>query len=694
MRRRNACSLKVSGMTMGEFATHFSKLPPEQEAIRAKCFHPTGRFVEFKKDDIERSISARFETIVQMYSDRMAVKSANQVLTYDELNKAANIVARVILAECGEGNEPVALLFDHGAAAITSTLAGMKAGKICVPLDSSFPISRLLYILEDSQAGLIVTNQNNISLAGELARRGQRLLNIDTIESDRSCANLDVAISPKAFASILYTSGSTGEPKGVLHSHHNLLQNVLIHTNDFHVSCEDRVTLVYSFSFSAFLKSILCALLNGALLLPFDVKREGVGRLAKWLIEEKVTIYFSIGSLLLPLIHALRQQTEKTQLRALYLASEAVNPKVVELYKQHLPSSCIIAYCLASNETGTSRRYFIDKETEISNEILPVGYAVPGKEIVLLDDERKIVECDNVGEIAVRSRYLATGYWQRADLTEAKFIPDPDGGDARLYLTGDLGRMGQDGCLELLGRKDFMVKIRGYRVELAEIERSLVALDTIVDAIVVARVNQTGDTQLVAYVVPADQIPTVSALRRALAKNLPDYMIPSIYVLLDALPLTPNGKVDRRALPEPGNGRPELGTPHVLPRTPIEAELAKVWAEALSLDQVGVYDNFFDLGGHSLTATRVLSQVIEKFRTEISLQSVFQSPTIAAMAEVIAQSQAKKLDQADLNRILAELESLSDEQARQVVANERGGDVENRWDKVSDFAVSETRPTK
>jgi acyl carrier protein len=292
---------------------------------------------------------------------------------------------------------------------------------------------------------------------------------------------------------------------------------------------------------------------------------------------------------------------------------------------------------------------------------------VPGKEIVLLDDERKIVECDNVGEIAVRSRYLATGYWQRADLTEAKFIPDPDGGDARLYLTGDLGRMGQDGCLELLGRKDFMVKIRGYRVELAEIERSLVALDTIVDAIVVARVKQTGDTQLVAYVVPADQIPTVSALRRALAKNLPDYMIPSIYVLLDALPLTPNGKVDRRALPEPGNGRPELGTPHVLPRTPIEAELAKVWAEALSLDQVGVYDNFFDLGGHSLSATRVVAKVVKKFQLEIPLQSLFSAPTVAEMAALIETHQGKKVGDRDLERMLAELESLSEQETKRLL---------------------------
>jgi acyl carrier protein len=297
-----------------------------------------------------------------------------------------------------------------------------------------------------------------------------------------------------------------------------------------------------------------------------------------------------------------------------------------------------------------------------------VGYAIEDMEISLLDDDGRESGFNRLGEIAVRSRYLSPGYWRRPDLSAEKFLPDPNKGDKRVYLTGDLGRMLPDGCLCHLGRKDFQVKVRGHRIEVAEIEAALLRLDTIKEAIVVGRANQTGDKRLVGYVVSVGEPrPTVTTLRHALTKQLPDYMIPSAFVMLESLPLTPNGKVDRTALPELGNSRPELDTPFVAPRTPVEQKLAQIWTEILSLDSVGVHDNFFDLGGHSLAATRVVSQVIKQFQIEVELPSLFQSPTVAEMASVIAEHEGKQLGEKELDRILTELESLSDEDARRLL---------------------------
>jgi acyl carrier protein len=271
----------------------------------------------------------------------------------------------------------------------------------------------------------------------------------------------------------------------------------------------------------------------------------------------------------------------------------------------------------------------------------------------------------------VRSLYLSAGYWGRPDLTEAKFKPDPQGGDKGLYFTGDLGFRLPDGCLIHKGRKDFRVKIRGYGVEIAEVEKALRHHASIKDVVIVARPNEAGEARLVAYFTSSTQpTPSVSEVRTLLKAKLADYMIPSAFVMLDALPLTPNGKVDRKALPDPGTSRPELDSAYVAPKTLIEQELANIWGEVLSLNQIGIYDNFFDLGGHSLAATRVVSQVIKQFQLELPLQSLFQSPTVAEMASVIAENQAKKLAEKDLNRILSELESLSDEEAQRLVAKE------------------------
>ncbi|MCZ6623342.1 MAG: non-ribosomal peptide synthetase [Deltaproteobacteria bacterium] len=638
--------------------------------IRTKFFHPPGSFIEFKREEVAQSIPARFEQVVRMYPNRLAVKTKSRRFTYEELNKAANCVAHAILAQRGERHEAAALLFEHDVALMVAIMGVLKTGRFFVPLDPLLPQERNSYMLEDSQAGLIVTNNRDLSFAKELTQNTAQLINIDELDSSLPDENLRLSIPPETLARLLYTSGSTGQPKGVVQNHRNVLHVIMRRTNTFGIRTEDRVALLTSGTSQA-VNTIFGALLTGARLCPFNVKEKGATQLATWLIQEGITIYFSSASLFRQLVGALTGKEEFPRLRLIRLASETVTKSDVELWRKYFSSDCILGNGLGTTETGPSVLYFMDKSTRIDANTVPIGYPVQDMEILLLDDGGREVGLNRVGEIAVRSRYLSLGYWRRPELTRAKFLPDPDGGDKRIYLTGDLGRKSKGGCFELLGRKDFQVKVRGYTVEPAEVEISLLNHSAIKEAVVVAQEAEVTGKPLVAYIVTNRKpAPSIGEIRRFLSGKLPDYMIPSAFVMLDELPLLPNGKVDRKALPDPGNSRPGLDTPFVAARTPVEGELAKIWAEVFSLDKVGIHDNFFDLGGHSLRATQVISRIINTFRVELPIKSLFESPTVADMAMIIIQNETKKIGQKDLARMLNELEALSDEEAQRLLADE------------------------
>jgi amino acid adenylation domain-containing protein len=642
-----------------------------QQSIRAKCFHPSNIFIDFKKEEIEQSIPDRFEQIVRKYPNRLAVKTKDHELTYDQLNRVANRVARAILAHYGKGQEQVALLLEHDAPVIAAMIGVLKAGKVYVPLDPSYPRKRLAYMLEDSEARLLLTNQINRSLADALSQKVP-VIDIEVLDSTSPEENLGLRRSPESLAFILYTSGSTGAPKGFSQTHCNVLLDTRNYTNAGHFCPDDRLLLVSSFSFADSVRTIYSALLNGASLYPFDIKAEGLESLANWLTENEITIYRSVPTVFRPFVSILTGEERFPKLRLIYLSGEPVYKKDVELYRKFFSDNCILVNRLGTGEALTFRWYFIDKKIPIKGIHVPVGFAVPDKDLVLLGEVEHEADGSRVGEIGVRSCYLSPGYWKRPDLTQAAFLPNPDGGDNRIYRTGDIGRMLPDGCLVHLGRKDHQVKIRGYRIEVSEIEMALLDFPAVKEAVVVAREDRPSEQRLVAYLVPARKLSlAVSGLRRFLNEKLPEYMIPSAFVLLDALPLTPNGKVDRRALPAPSRARPELANPFVAPRTPVEKLLAGFWAELLGLERVGIHDNFLELGGHSLLATQIISRVLDTLHVEVPLRSLFETPTVEDMAVVITENMAKKTGDEELARMLAELESLSDEEAQRRLANER-----------------------
>jgi amino acid adenylation domain-containing protein len=605
------------------------------EGARAKCFHPNGRFIEFPEEEIEQSIPERFEKIARQFPDRTALESRRHRFTYRELNRAANRTAQAVLSACGGEARAVAVLMEHDAPVIGAILGVLKAGKFYVPLDPSLPHARSRFILDDVEAESILTNSKHLSLAKSLVESPDRVLNIDELGGVPD-ADPPARARPDDLCWVIYTSGSTGRPKGVTQTHRNVLHFMMNYINGLRICPEDRLTLLYSFSVNGGAHDIFAALFSGAELCPYNLKAEGFADLGAWLVDAGVTIYHSVPTVFRQFAESLSVSEGFPKIRIVRLGGEPVYRRDVNLFKKHFSNDCILVNRLGSSETGSLRMFFLDKETEIEGNLVPVGYAVPGNDVLLLDDSG--AEAGAEGEIAVRTRYVAPGYWRRPDLTASSFVADPADEKRKIYRTGDLGRMLPDGCLLHLGRKDFFVKIRGYRVELDEIETTLREFPGIKEAVVAALNNNSGEERLVAYVVPgAAPGPNASEIRRFLEDRLPDYMIPAAFVALDALPLTDTLKVDRKALPEPSGLRPDIAAPYAAPRNPVEEALAKIWAEVLSLSEVGIHDDFFDLGGNSLAATRIISRVMQQFQQAIPMQALFDSPTVAKMAAVIAE---------------------------------------------------------
>lgn len=619
-------------------------LPAEQQAIRAKCFHPTGTFVQFDKEEIEQSIPERFEKIVSKYADRVAVKAGNDIISYQTLNRLANRVAWAVLEKCGLDPEPVALLIEKGPPQIAAMLGVLKAGKFFVLLDSSFPSTRLATVLADSQARLVLVDKQNVSLVRQITNTPTQTIILESLESFVRESNPRIPISPTSIAFICYTSGSTGQPKGVIWNHRFLLHHEMVHTNLIHVSEHDRLTLLTAGTGNT-ITNIFLALLTGASLFPFDAKTEGVNCLATWLRDERITICLISATLFRNLCGMMKGDQRYRDLRLIRLRSESVYSTDFDLAKKYFPPECAIATGLSSTETGILRSYCVDNRDRTAGEEAPVGYAVEDKEILLLDQGGQKVGFNEIGEIVVRSRYLSEGYWRNPYLTKSKFQPDAEGiSDKRLYFTGDLGLMLPDGCLIHKGRKDFRVKIRGYGVELIEIERMLLRHPAVNKAAVTAPQSKSGDACLVAYFTSSIQpAPAVDELRNFLRENLPDYMIPSAFVELEAIPLTANGKIDRQALPDPEMTRRELNVPYAPATSKVEQRLAKIWQEVLDVRPVGIDDNFFDIGGHSLLAAKLFGRLDQEFSRLPPLSVLFSAPTVRLLAEVYDRSGRKEV---------------------------------------------------
>ena len=630
-------------------------------------------FTEWAKEEIEQSIPERFERQVRKHPKNVAVKTPHHEWSYAELDAKANLVAHAILRRTGDGAEEaerIALLFGHGAPMVAGLLGILKAGKTYVPLDASHPEERLAYVLDDARVGAVLTDEANLALATTLTEGELQLINIDepglADNSDSSVGASDggevgLAVEPESVAYILYTSGSTGKPKGVVQNHRNVLHFIRAYTNNLHIDADDRLTLLSSYTHDAALMDIFGALLNGATLYPIDLKVEGFDALAERLVEQDITIYHSTPTVYRHFVDALNGSTEAEEkfpeLRLVVLGGEAVNREDVDLYKARFSEGCLFVNLLGASEASVALLNFVDRRTGIARHTVPAGHAIEDTEILLLDQAGR--EAEVYGEIAIRSPYVALGYWRKPELNEKVFLPDPAEGNRRIYRTGDVGRLLPDGAIEWRGRTDHQVKLRGYRIELGEVETVLGGYPGVRESVVVLREDEPGEERLVAYyVAPYQQTPRTNELRGYLNGRLPEYMVPSVFVMLDAMPLTPSGKVDRRALPAPDPSGFRAENAYAEPRTPVEERLVEIWEEVLGLERVGIHDNFFELGGYSLLATRVVSRTRGALGVELPLRYLFETPSVAGLALAVTQMQAE--EETDIEQMLAQLEQIQD----------------------------------
>lgn len=612
--------------------------------IKGNTVKPGNDYLEFKKQDIHQSIAQRFEEQVNRYPDQVAVKTHTQSLSYHSLNLFANRVAHTITAACSgrEDNksQSAALLFNHDADMIVGMMGVLKSGKCYIPLDAAYPLERLHYMLEDSEARLIVTNKANLDLAVSLKNRVNKdtlVIDINALDNTVPTGNPGVTISPGDMAYILYTSGSTGRPKGVMQNHCNVLHHARVYTNALHINARDKLSLFSSYSFDAAKMDIYGALLNGAALYPYDIKEEDhLQRLPQWLKEEGITIYHSIPTVYRYFIDLLTEPDQFPALRFIVLGGEAVFKKDIDAYKKYFSNHCLFINGLGPTESTVTVQYFIDKNSEITREAVPVGFPVEETQVYLLDEHNREIGHFGVGEIVFKSDYLAPGYWKKPEQTQTFFMTDPLTGEGRIYRTGDLGRRLADGAIEYAGRKDFQVKIRGFRVELGEIESKLDQAAGIKKSVVVCKTDDNGENFLVAYYTGSgDREINENHLVTLLKESLPDYMIPAVFFRLPAFPLTPTGKIDCKALSKKDISRLIPEREYEAPANETEEIMADLWKQLLKVDKISVNENFFVRGGNSLKAVLLVSRVHKTLDVKISLREVFQKPFIRELSRYL-----------------------------------------------------------
>ena len=556
--------------------------------------------------------------------DRVAVELDGTALSYRDLEEKSQRLAEYLAALGVRAGECVGVLMHRGPDLVVAQLAVLKAGGAYLPMDSDYPSERLAYMLEDSGATVLLTHNG---LDAALPPHPARVVRFeDDLAAPGSTPTPPTLDDP---AYLIYTSGSTGKPKGVVIPHRGLANLVAWHNQTYGVTGEDRATLLSGPSFDASVWETWPYLVAGATLcVPDDETRVTPERLVSWLVDRRITISF----LATPLAEAALEVDwpPDTQLRALLTGGDRLSKRP----RAGLPFTLFNHYGPTENSVVSTAG-----PVESSGDMPPpIGRPIGNNRTYVLDRWLQLVPVGVPGELYVGGVGLAHGYHRRPELTAERFIADHISGTSgeRLYRTGDLARWRHDGEIEFLGRIDNQVKIRGFRIELGEIEANLAQHQEVKDAVVLAREDSPGDRRLVAYVVPRSEGDGLTErLRARLREALPGHMVPAHFVFLSAVPVTANGKVDRDALPAPDLEAVSAGSQYLAPRTPTESTIAGIFADALGIESPGVNDDFFDLGGDSLKAAQIVTELRAMFHVDTAMRHLFERPTIAGLAETV-----------------------------------------------------------
>jgi amino acid adenylation domain-containing protein len=652
-----------------------SRLPllTNEERVQLACWNDT--HTDYAQEHLLHRL---VEQQARRSPDAEAVRCGGRSLSYQELDRRATALARRLRALGVGPDVPVGVFLERCLDLTVALLGVLKAGGCYVPLDPGYPPERLALLLADVAPAVLLTQTR---LASRLPQHGAHTLCLGDGGAEGNGAPLDAGLTPGNLAYVIYTSGSTGRPKGAMNSHAGICNRLLWMQQAYRLTQADTVLHKTPVGFDVSVWELFWPLLSGArLVLARPGGHQDPAYLAGLIRDEKVTVCHFVPSMLEAFLREPGLEQSCASLRDVVCSGEALSYALQErfcarlgarLHNLYGPTEAAVDVTAWPCRPGDPRT------------VVPIGRPIANIRMHVLDKQMQEVPVGVPGELHIGGVGLARGYWQRPELTAERFIDHA--GLGRLYRTGDVGRWLADGAIEYLGRGDGQVKVRGCRVEPGEVEAALRQHPGVGEAAVLAREDAPGDVRLVAYIVPRDAEQGVSAeaLRGHLRGKLPEYMVPSAFVVLDALPLSPNGKLDRHALPDPEHDRPGSDDSYVAPRNPVEEVVAKIWAEVLGVERVGVHDNFFDLGGHSLLATQALSHIRQAFPVDIPLRRLFEEPTVATLAQAITECLGETTNGAlgkltpREDPILSHLEQMSDEEVdsllREVLAEEEVG---------------------
>jgi amino acid adenylation domain-containing protein len=502
----------------------------------------------FSPGNIEHAVPIRFEEQVQKYSARIAVKDRDSALTYGELFLQARNLARHLIEIDPVKNRPVTVYLPHSASCISSILGILFAGKCFLPIDPEYPDDWAKNILAQLDSVVLITDTRGLDSALLKEMNIGTVINFDQINSSRQTDGPSVPLFPGDNAYIIFTSGTAGKPKGVVHSHRNVMRVVKDDTNSVQIKPQDRISLVSSCSFSMSVIDIFSTLMNGAGLYLYDIKKQGIARLPIWVNTEKITIFQSVTTLFTRMAESLSGQDNFPHIRLIKLGGEPVCKKHFQIFQTQFSSGCVLMNGYGSSEILQASQYISQKETAMDGPLVPIGFPTPDVEILLLDENKQPVKDGEQGEIHIRSRFLARRYWKQPHLTIRSFLPDPEGGDKRIFRTEDIGRRDGTGCITHLGRKGNEVKVRGNLINTTVAEDALLDHPSIKEAIVKVTQDSSGDNHLTALMVSWSRIrPGKRELRTFLDARLPSFYIPSRFQYKQQLPLTVTGKIDRKS---------------------------------------------------------------------------------------------------------------------------------------------------
>ncbi|WP_017903831.1 non-ribosomal peptide synthetase, partial [Pseudomonas asplenii] len=624
-------------------------------------------------------IQQLFEEQVRKAPSAIAVVDVHGQLDYATLNARANRLARHLIEAGTRPGDLVAICVERGSAMITGLLGILKAGAAYVPLDPTYPVERLAAIVEDAQPRLLLADPLGRTALGEL-HGATRCLALEQADSPTAvpaaqAQNLTLAndtLTSAHLAYVIYTSGSTGKPKGVTIEHRSLVASTLARRAVYTSDSARRFLLLSSIAFDSSVAGIFGTLLSGGTLCIADAETaRDPQAIARFIDTQAVTTLLCVPSLGRLVLGSLAATNGPRSLREMIVAGEACPPLLVRECAEFEPAVTLY------NEYGPTEATVwatVHRCTADDQDTVPIGRPIPNTRLYLLDPQGQPVPLGVAGELYIGGEGVARGYLNRPQLNAEHFLADPFSSDdnARMYRTGDLVRLRADGVLEFLGRNDQQVKIRGFRIEPGEIEALMLTLPGVREAAVIAREDVPGARRLVAYLSVEPHLSAGNAsqtLRPYLSSQLPDYMVPSAFVLLERLPLSPNGKLDRHALPAPA-AEDFAHREYEAPNGETEELLAAIWAELLGLERVGRHDDFFELGGHSLLAVQLTLRARETFGVEVPLRGLFEHPSLQALADLVITLQLAQYESDELLDLQQEMASLSESELLAIVSKD------------------------